>query len=184
MNLPTACSICHSRRNSSSCGISSGVIWLIIFIASKATFGITQNIFDHAFGTFYAQPKDVPRSETVHNLGYTGAVKQAYPWVANMSLDDETYAKTTQKAGWLISEPLAIRVVRNKEDKKAFIGMTRDLYADDPNFVQPLTFERLDLLNSVIRKTLSSPISSLDCGWCTEEAGLPGGSVLKSTRPI
>ena len=43
--------------------------------------------------------------------------------------------------------PLAIAVVRDRRDKRAFIEMTRELYAGDPNFVQPLTFERLDHLD-------------------------------------
>ena len=63
------------------------------FHSERGNFGITQNIFDHVFGTFYARPKDIPRSETVHNLGYTGALRETYPWVAELSADDETYAR-------------------------------------------------------------------------------------------
>ncbi|MEZ5846997.1 MAG: dATP pyrophosphohydrolase [Geminicoccaceae bacterium] len=43
--------------------------------------------------------------------------------------------------------PLAITVVRDRADLKAFIGMTRKLYADDPAWIQPLTFERLQALD-------------------------------------
>ncbi|MCB2055244.1 MAG: dATP pyrophosphohydrolase [Geminicoccaceae bacterium] len=40
--------------------------------------------------------------------------------------------------------PLAIVQVRSKNEFRAFFGMTRVVYADDPHFVQPLTFERLE----------------------------------------
>lgn len=43
--------------------------------------------------------------------------------------------------------PLSITIVRTTADKRRFIEMTRQLYADDPVFVQPLTFERLDHLD-------------------------------------
>lgn len=42
---------------------------------------------------------------------------------------------------------VAIQTVHDRADLKQFIGMTRRLYADDPNWVQPLTLERLDHLN-------------------------------------
>lgn len=42
---------------------------------------------------------------------------------------------------------VAIQAVHDRSDLKAFIGVTRRLYADDPNWVQPLTLERLDHLN-------------------------------------
>ncbi|MEZ5906328.1 MAG: sterol desaturase family protein [Geminicoccaceae bacterium] len=62
------------------------------FHSEQGNFGITSNLWDHVFGTFYAQPKDMPRSATVHNLGYTGEARRQWPWVAELSLDDETYA--------------------------------------------------------------------------------------------
>ena len=67
------------------------------FHSEHGNFGITQNVFDHVFGTFYAQPKDVKRSETVHNLGYTGELKRTYPWVAELSEDDATYARRRKR---------------------------------------------------------------------------------------
>ncbi|MEZ5825840.1 MAG: dATP pyrophosphohydrolase [Geminicoccaceae bacterium] len=45
------------------------------------------------------------------------------------------------------NRPLSITVVHDKKDLEEFIGMTRGLYAGDPNFVQPLTFERLEHLD-------------------------------------
>lgn len=62
------------------------------FHSEQGNFGITSNLWDHFFGTFYAQPKDMPKSPTVYNLGYTGEAKQQWPWVAELSADDETYA--------------------------------------------------------------------------------------------
>ncbi len=62
------------------------------FHNEQGNFGITTNLWDHVFGTFYAQPKDMPRSATVHNLGYTSEARQRWPWVAELSADDETYA--------------------------------------------------------------------------------------------
>ena len=43
---------------------------------------------------------------------------------------------------------VAIQTVHDRADLKAFIGLTRTLYAGDPNWVQPLTLERLDHLNA------------------------------------
>jgi hypothetical protein len=43
---------------------------------------------------------------------------------------------------------VAIQTIHDRADMKAFIGATRSIYADDPNWVQPLTFERLDHLNA------------------------------------
>ena len=43
--------------------------------------------------------------------------------------------------------PLSVHVIRDRADKRVFIEMTRGLYADDPFFVQPLTFERLQHLD-------------------------------------
>ena len=36
--------------------------------------------------------QEVPRSATVHNLGYAGAEREAYPWVAELSDDDASFA--------------------------------------------------------------------------------------------
>jgi hypothetical protein len=43
---------------------------------------------------------------------------------------------------------VAIQTIHDRADMKAFIRATRSIYADDPNWVQPLTFERLDHLNA------------------------------------
>ncbi|WP_374764672.1 GNAT family N-acetyltransferase [Yunchengibacter salinarum] len=41
-----------------------------------------------------------------------------------------------------------IRPVRTKRDLKTFITCTRHIYRDDPNWIQPLTLERLDALQA------------------------------------
>ena len=45
-------------------------------------------IWDRLFATLYRRPQEVPRSATVHNLGYAGPEREAYPWVAEISDDD------------------------------------------------------------------------------------------------
>ncbi len=62
------------------------------FHSEQGNFGITSFIWDRAFGTLYRRPQEVARSATVHNLGYTGPEREAYPWVADLSKDDVTYA--------------------------------------------------------------------------------------------
>lgn len=62
------------------------------FHSEHGNYGITSNLLDHVFGTFYSQPRDMPRSPTVHNLGYTAEARRQWPWVAELSADDETYA--------------------------------------------------------------------------------------------
>lgn len=44
-------------------------------------------------------------------------------------------------------QELRLEPVAGKAGLKAFVGLTRTIYADDPHWVQPLTFERLDHLN-------------------------------------
>ena len=55
------------------------------FHSEKGNFGITNFLWDRLFGTFYAHPKAMARSATVHNLGYDGAEAARYPWVARLS---------------------------------------------------------------------------------------------------
>ena len=61
------------------------------FHSEQGNFGITSFLWDRAFGTLYRGVQEVPRSRTVHNLGYTGADREAYPWVAELSDDDVTF---------------------------------------------------------------------------------------------
>jgi sterol desaturase/sphingolipid hydroxylase (fatty acid hydroxylase superfamily) len=55
------------------------------FHSERGNYGITNYLWDRVFGTFYADPKNFPRSETVFNLGYTGAESGRFPWVARLS---------------------------------------------------------------------------------------------------
>jgi len=62
------------------------------FHSESGNYGITTELVDKMFGTHYAKPKDVPRSATCFNLGYDEAMRQSYPWVAELSEDDDVYA--------------------------------------------------------------------------------------------
>ncbi len=55
------------------------------FHSEHGNFGITNFFWDRIFGTFYAEAKGVPRSQTVFNLGYTGPETARFPWVATLS---------------------------------------------------------------------------------------------------
>ena len=48
-------------------------------------FGITNFAWDKIFKTYYEKPKQVKRSPTVFNLGYTATVARRYPWVARLT---------------------------------------------------------------------------------------------------
>ncbi len=67
------------------------------FHSEQGNFGITSSIWDRAFGTLYRRPQEVTRSPTVHNLGYAGSEREAYPWVAKLSADDATYAAARRR---------------------------------------------------------------------------------------
>jgi sterol desaturase/sphingolipid hydroxylase (fatty acid hydroxylase superfamily) len=67
------------------------------FHSEQGNFGITSFIWDRIFGTLYRRPQDVARSTTAHNLGYVGAERDAYPWVAELSADDATYAAARRR---------------------------------------------------------------------------------------
>ena len=55
------------------------------FHNETGNFGITSFVWDRIFGTYYPKVKDVPRSATLFNLGYTDAEAARYPWVAARS---------------------------------------------------------------------------------------------------
>jgi sterol desaturase/sphingolipid hydroxylase (fatty acid hydroxylase superfamily) len=67
------------------------------FHSEQGNFGITSFIWDRIFGTLYQRPQQVAKSPTVHNLGYTGDERDAYPWVAELSADDATYAAARRR---------------------------------------------------------------------------------------
>lgn len=55
------------------------------FHSEKGNFGITNFLWDRLLNTYYGHPRDVPRSETVFNLGYTAEKAEHYPWVEALS---------------------------------------------------------------------------------------------------
>jgi sterol desaturase/sphingolipid hydroxylase (fatty acid hydroxylase superfamily) len=55
------------------------------FHNETGNFGITNYLWDRVFGTYYAKARDVPRSATVFNIGYTAAEAERFPWVQQMS---------------------------------------------------------------------------------------------------
>lgn len=55
------------------------------FHNETGNYGITSFVCDRLFRTLYEEAKDIPRSSTVFNLGYTPAEAERYPWVAELS---------------------------------------------------------------------------------------------------
>ncbi|MEQ8355228.1 MAG: sterol desaturase family protein [Kiloniellaceae bacterium] len=55
------------------------------FHSERGNYGITSFFWDRVLGTFYPEPRDFPRSQTVFNLGYSGAETERFPWVASLS---------------------------------------------------------------------------------------------------
>ncbi len=60
------------------------------FHNERGNFGITNFSWDRLFGTFYAHPKKVARSDTVFDLGYKGQEVERFPWVARLSTGGRT----------------------------------------------------------------------------------------------
>ncbi len=69
---------------------------------------------------------------------------------------------------------IAIQTVHDRADLKAFIGATRSIYADDPNWVQPLTVERLDHLDATKNPSLRDIEA---CYWLVLSDGRPVGRI-------
>lgn len=55
------------------------------FHSERGNYGITNFFWDRVAGTYYEQAGEVPRSESVFNLGYVGAERARYPWVVKLS---------------------------------------------------------------------------------------------------
>jgi len=55
------------------------------FHNENGNFGIAEFFWDKAFGTFYAETKDKPRSATARNLGYTDETAKRFPWVKDIT---------------------------------------------------------------------------------------------------
>ncbi len=54
------------------------------FHNERGNFGITNFAFDRPLGTYYANVRAVPKSPTVFNIGYTGAMVAKHPWVSEL----------------------------------------------------------------------------------------------------
>ena len=55
------------------------------FHNEHGNFGITNFLWDRLLGTYYTKPRNVGRSATVFNLGYTAEMAEKYPWVQELS---------------------------------------------------------------------------------------------------
>ncbi len=55
------------------------------FHNENGNYGITNYFWDRLFGTLYEDNAQLPKSPTVHNLGYTAEEAARYPWVAELS---------------------------------------------------------------------------------------------------
>lgn len=55
------------------------------FHNESGNFGIAEFFWDKAFGTFYAETDDAPRSATARNLGYTDETAKEFPWVRELT---------------------------------------------------------------------------------------------------
>jgi sterol desaturase/sphingolipid hydroxylase (fatty acid hydroxylase superfamily) len=57
------------------------------FHNEQGNYGITNFFWDKLGKTYYAKASAMPRSPTVHNIGYTAEMAERYPWVAQLSND-------------------------------------------------------------------------------------------------
>ena len=55
------------------------------FHNETGNYGITSFFWDKWLGTHYGMPKNIAKSPTVFNLGYTEEMAKLYPWVADLS---------------------------------------------------------------------------------------------------
>ncbi|MCK5745614.1 MAG: sterol desaturase family protein [Oricola sp.] len=67
------------------------------FHNENGNFGIAEFFWDRAFGTFYPETADRPRSATARNLGYTDEMAQKYPWVKELT-DAEPGARKAMRS--------------------------------------------------------------------------------------
>ena len=66
------------------------------FHNEHGNYGIAEFFWDRAFGTFYPETSDAPRSATARNLGYTDETAVKYPWVKTLT-DAEPDAKQAMR---------------------------------------------------------------------------------------
>ena len=58
------------------------------FHNENGNYGIAEFFWDRAFGTFYDEAAEMPRSATARNLGYTDEMAKTYPWVKELTEAD------------------------------------------------------------------------------------------------
>ncbi len=72
------------------------------------------------------------------------------------------------------SENISLEVIADKRGLRRFIGLTRSIYVNDPFWVQPLTFERLDHLDA----TRNPFMRAIDVRyWLASRDGRPVGRI-------
>ena len=59
--------------------------------------GISEFFWDRVFGTFYDEAKDIERTQTARNLGYTSEMAEKYPWVKELT-DADTHRTGAKRA--------------------------------------------------------------------------------------
>lgn len=69
------------------------------FHNEHGNYGIAEFFWDRAFGTFYAETADRPRSATARNLGYTDEMAQQYPWVRELTDAEPETRKAMRNRG-------------------------------------------------------------------------------------
>jgi len=117
------------------------------FHDERTNFGITSFLPDRVFGTYRKEARGEARSDTVFNLGYTGETVRRFPWVARLTEDLDEFRAIEdgvgpRRAPSARSGDVEVRTVDGRRDLADFIGVPERLYAEDPNWIAPLKFER------------------------------------------
>ncbi len=66
------------------------------FHNENGNFGIGEFFWDRMFGTLYEETTDRPRSATARNLGYTNEMAVKYPWVKQLTDEEELTRRGAQ----------------------------------------------------------------------------------------
>ncbi|HXV23865.1 MAG TPA: sterol desaturase family protein [Alphaproteobacteria bacterium] len=69
------------------------------FHNETGNFGITNFYWDRILGTFYGDPRQVPKSATVFNLGYAQEAAHRWPFVARLTKDWEQSPHGRRRGG-------------------------------------------------------------------------------------
>jgi sterol desaturase/sphingolipid hydroxylase (fatty acid hydroxylase superfamily) len=68
------------------------------FHSESGNYGITNGFSDVLFGTRYDEKSLPQRSQTVRNLGYDEAMREAFPWIAQIEANADSHRKNLQTA--------------------------------------------------------------------------------------